>query len=92
MYKVYKSHICLFLLLSVSLRNTQLASYYITPLYIVKVPCLYAQLQTVITFHYWRVDPTKSYRRGGSSVTQSLTEINILLSTTASFSWIGHKH
>lgn len=49
-----------------------MARYHVTPLYILKVTCLYAQLKTVITFHYCKVDRSTSYDSGGEIVTKSL--------------------
>ena len=51
-YECINTHISLFLAQCGSLNHTELVSSWVTPLYVVKVPCLYAQLKTVITFHY----------------------------------------
>ena len=43
MYNIYVYDISL---------SLSLLSYRVTPRFIVQAPCLYAQLKTVITFHY----------------------------------------
>lgn len=45
--------------LSLSLNHTPLPCYHITLSYIDKVYCLYVQLETLITFHYFGVAHTK---------------------------------
>lgn len=44
---------------------TQMENDQMAPLFIVKVPCPYAQLQTVITFHYNSVGQTPTFTNGG---------------------------
>lgn len=50
-----------------SVKVTQSESYHVTPPFIVRAPCLYAQLKTVITFHYCKVDHTPGFTSGGGS-------------------------
>lgn len=66
---IYMLHISL----DLSVKVTQSESYHVTPPFIVRAPCLYAQLKTVITFHYCKVDrtPSSTSRGGGSSYRMS---------------------
>lgn len=58
--------------LTLSVSHTHSVGYHVTLLCIVKVPCLYAQIKTVITFHYNRVAHTISCRRGVVSFTKNI--------------------
>lgn len=85
-HTVYLHCISLPFSLNLALKSRSVGSQNVTPLFIVRGPCLYARLKTVITFHYcWASRTPGSERGGGANVSQSLTRVNISPSTRKAF-------